>query len=118
MLCFLPKEWGRYCFHRCVSVHISGGGGEGLPHLANRGYPHFVLGLEGGPPPQSGQDGASPQSGQDGGTPSPMRQSSRANTYYVAGGMPLAFRQEDLLFFGGFNTAIDFISDQSPSTIS
>ena len=23
----VPKELGSYCFHRCLSVHISGGGG-------------------------------------------------------------------------------------------
>ena len=65
----IPKEWGRYCFHRCVSVHIMGcgvrggyscpaNGGEGVtptqlrghtpiwpmrgvyPHLVNGGYAH------------------------------------------------------------------------------
>ena len=33
----IPKEWGRYYFHRCVSVHISGG--MGYPHLAHGGTP-------------------------------------------------------------------------------
>ena len=64
----IPKEWGRYCFHRCLSVHISEGGGtpsgqrggglvppsgwwrippSGQP--MGRGYPHLADG-EGGTP--------------------------------------------------------------------
>ena len=44
----IPKEWGRYCFHRCLSVHINGWGGtpirptEGYPHPADRGVPTTV----------------------------------------------------------------------------
>ena len=35
-----PKEWGRYCFHRRLSVHTCGWGGGGYPHLADGGgYP-------------------------------------------------------------------------------
>ena len=37
---------GRYCFHRCVSVHICRGGGGLPPHLADRGggTPSFLRG--------------------------------------------------------------------------
>ena len=40
----IPKEWGRHCFHRCLSVNISGGGvptfqlRRGGFLQANRGY--------------------------------------------------------------------------------
>ena len=142
---FLPpasEGWGRYYFHRCLSIHTCGGypsprifqslvpgpfQGGGTPVLAKgRGY--FL--------PQLGQDRDTPQPGQDWGTPlgrtglghlppartwlgylpsqditgyplgqdrtevppPPPRQNSRANTCYAAGGMPLAFTQEDFLF--------------------
>ena len=48
------KYEGRYCFHRCLSVHISGGGyphpadGGGYPHLAE-GVPHLADGGKGTP---------------------------------------------------------------------
>ena len=70
------------------------------------------------PPPQSGLDGDNPPSWLNGSTPSPRqdwmrgiphqnwmgvppvrRQSSRVNTCYAAGGMPLAFTQEEFLVF-------------------
>ena len=69
-----------------------------------RGYPSDIKPL---PPPQPGQDWGIPTRTvlgywdwgtslrQDWGTPPPPRQNSRASTCYVAGGMPLAFMQED-----------------------
>ena len=55
--------------------HLADLGGE-VPHLADRGYPHHP-GLDGIPPVK--------------------RQSSIASTCYAAGGVPLAFTQDDLL---------------------
>ena len=139
------KYEGRYCFHRCLSVHTCGRGGEypiqgqdgkggspfpcldwGVPNPRSGqgvtpGYPHAgrVPCQDGGeypgvPPsrsgPRSGQVGTMgyPHSTQDkggyplcpwpdGGTPLVGRQSGIASTCFVAGGMPLAFRQEDFL---------------------
>ena len=74
----IPKERRRYCFHRFLSVHISGGG---YPHLANRwhpflsngGYPILPDGELGVHHPRSGQ-GGTPIPGQDGwGTPYKVR---------------------------------------------
>ena len=58
-----------------------------------RGYP--IPGLDGGggvPHPRSGWCGGVP-----GVPPLPTRQSSIASTFYAAGGVPLAFTQEDFL---------------------
>ena len=72
----IPKEWGRYCFHRCVSVRTQGVGS-----------------------PSTDKGGGTPiHPDRQRGTPIlPGRQNSRANTCYAAGGMPLAFTQEDFL---------------------
>ena len=50
----IPKTLRRYCFHRCLSVHISGEGvppsgyyfltGVGVPHLSRQGVPPSFLG--------------------------------------------------------------------------
>ena len=104
-----PKNDGRLCFHRCLSLHtceggypIPGqdGGDAPFPGLDGR-YP--IPGLDRGVPyPRSGQGGTPSW-----GTPHPClervppppvrRQSSIANTCYTAGGKPLAFTQEDFL---------------------
>ena len=123
---------GRYCFHRCLSVNIGGGGypipslGRGVPHpRSGWGVPHPRSRWEGGtpfqvwtggtptitgwstpPPPSLG--GVPPHTITGWGTPThtgwgkppppnPIRQSSIAGTCYTAGGMPLAFTQEDFL---------------------
>ena len=88
------SEWGRYCFHRCVSVHIKGGGftpsfptGGSTVILPDWGYPHPRLGQGAGyPHPRSGR----------GHTPD---QNSTACTCYAAGGMPLAFTQDFLVCY-------------------
>ena len=94
----IPKKCGSYCFHRCMSVHISEGGspieltgGEyPLPYQWGRGYPNpfWEKCPMGGTPHQvrtqgllssqiragvspvqvPGQDGRYPIPGQDGGT--------------------------------------------------
>ena len=66
-----PKDEGRYCYHKCLSVNISGG----YPHLADGrypilpdgGYPSFPLGV---PHPSQQGGGVSP-SFLTGGTPFP-----------------------------------------------
>ena len=91
------KYEGRYCFHRCLSVHISGG----IPHPRSRwggGYP--ISGLDGGFPIQDWMGYPPPIQCWTGTPPPPSRrQSSIASTCYAAGGMPLAFTQEDFLVF-------------------
>ena len=76
------EGWGRYCFHRCVSVHTGGGGVPqaqvfsqvtGPRSFPRRGYPYPRAA-----PPGPGQN-------------------NRACTCYSAGGIPLAFTQEDCL---------------------
>ena len=68
-----PKDGGRYCFHRCLSVHTQVG------YL-----------------PWPGPDGwGVTYPGQ--GRYTPPGQISTANTCCAAGGMPLAFTQEDFL---------------------
>ena len=59
---------GRYCFHRCLSVNISGGG-VSCPGLDGRGVPHPMSGREGGGVlhPRSGQGVPHPRSGRVGG---------------------------------------------------
>ena len=98
------KYEGRYSFHRCLSVHTCPipRSGRGVPHSqvwiggtpipglvphprSRRGYPH----------PRSGW-GRLSHSGLDW-VPPISRQSSIESTCYVAGGMPLAFTQEDFL---------------------
>ena len=78
------------CFHRCVSVQLSWGGG--VPHpKSGRGYP--IPGLDRGYPGVT-----LPPSRTGWGTPLPIRrQSSIASTCYMAGSMPLAFTQEGFL---------------------
>ena len=139
---------GRYCFHRCLSVNISGGGTPsqvwvgGTPsqvwlvggtHLRSRGYPRNPPKPEMGYPPDMGWGTPGPGTGTpqtwDGVPPTPPRhgtgspqtwgtpwdmgwgtppdlrwgippkQISIASTCYTAGGMPLAFTQEDFLVF-------------------
>ena len=66
------KYEGRYCFHRCLSVHISGG----VPHPADRGgVPHPA---DGGTPSKVQAEGGTPSSWQ-GCTPSQVQ---------VGGGTP------------------------------
>ena len=87
--------------------HLRSGGVphvQGVPNLRSRGYP-----ISGGYPmsrghPLSGRrhpmSGGYPMS--DGGYPisvPPIAQSSIASTCYTVGGVPLAFRQEDLLYY-------------------
>ena len=87
----------------------------GVPYLRSRwGYP--ISGLDRGVPLWPGLDGVPPWPGLDGVPPSgqdwmgyppppqpeldgvpPHRQSSIVSTCYVAGGMPLAFTQQDFL---------------------
>ena len=86
------------------SQKIVCGVGGGVPHLADRGEgstpilpdrgcdPILLMGV-----PPSGQWGVPHVT--DGGTPPIRRQSSRASTCYTAGGMPLAFTQENFLVF-------------------
>ena len=74
-------------------------GGEGYPGypLARSGYPPPRPGI-GYPPPRPGI--GYPPPWLDGVPPPPqIRQSSIASTCYAAGGMPLAFTQEDFLVF-------------------
>ena len=57
-------EEGRYCFHRCLSVHISGTGGTPIwpmgwyPHLANRAWGTPIWSMGRGIP--SSQQGGTP----------------------------------------------------------
>ena len=73
----------------CLSVHHRWGGGGGYPILGldQGGTPGYHPGQVwiGRYPPMTGW-----------GTPPPT---SIASTWYAAGGMPLAFTQEDFLFF-------------------
>ena len=135
-LCNLPpasEEWGRYYFHRCLSVHTWGypsprffprslflgpfwgkyhSPGQGIPQsswgvLQDRGTPTRTgLGYH---PSQDrctpGQDRTGVSLGLDWGTSPPPRQNSRARTCYAAGSMPLAFTQEDFLFSVSVHTA-------------
>ena len=112
---------GRYCFHRCLSVNISGGGTPSRSGWYGGGTPSQVwLGwypIQGGTPlarpgmgyplPPGPGMGYPPDMGW--GTPPgpemgypPPRQISIASTCYMAGGMLLAFTQEDflVLYFG------------------
>ena len=75
---------------------LDGGGTQGTPIRSGcwGGYPSQVLmagGYPGWVPPT--------RSGWEGGTHPPIRQSSIASTCYAAGGVPLAFTQEDFLVF-------------------
>ena len=64
----IPKEWGRYSFHRCLSVDISGGGeyplpaDGGTPFLSNGGIPSFPMEI----PPSQVRMGDTSIQGQDG----------------------------------------------------
>ena len=121
-----PKDEGRQCFqsvHTCgwVSPSCRWGGGTLFP-VQDRGYPIARSGWEGVPHSKTGwgtplpkTGWGTPLSGLDGvpcqarwvtppliqdwmGYPLPVRrQSSIASTCYAAGGMPLAFTQEDFL---------------------
>ena len=123
LVCYRPrtKYDGRLCFHRCVSVQLSGWGvfhkadqGAGYPIPGPGGVPHLADGEEGTPsqvsrwggiscsrsrwgvPNPAGLDGVPPCPGLDR-VPPIRRQSSLASTCYVEGGMPLTFTQEDFL---------------------
>ena len=111
---FLPSAFRRngwrYCFERCLSVDRTGGGGT-----PSASHNTIILPSTG---PMPGQDGVPPApSGLYRGTPmglgggtSPWRQSSRVSTWCVAGGMPLAFTQEDFLLWNLFSRHILKIS--------
>ena len=98
------QVWRVYC-PRSGGVHHPRSGGTpsqvwGGPHL--RGVPHPSLGgTWGTPPTRSGWGTPLTRSGC--GNPPPnqvwIRQSSIASTCYAAGGVPLAFTQEDFLVF-------------------
>ena len=111
----LPKEWGRYCFHRSVSVHtrvptLDWGDtylGQGVPTLDwGGGHPPWTwVGgtyLGWGVPTLDGV-GYNPPPPSKLGNPLPRRQNSIASTCYSVGGMPLAFTQEDFLVALLFN---------------
>ena len=97
---------GRYCFHRCLSVNISGGGYP-VSGPGGEGYP--ISGSSRGGTRSQVQVGGYPISGLGGrGVPHLMRWGvphlrsgggTMASTCYgyMAGGMPLAFTQEDFL---------------------
>ena len=72
---------GRYCFHRCLSVHKGGGGVS--------------------QPTQQGGGGSGPADGGGGGVQ--PRQDNIGSTCYTAGGMPLAFTQEDFFVLNVLN---------------
>ena len=74
-------------FSLFVSPHLDGGEGD-------------TPGLDGGGYPRSGWSGGTQ------GNPPTMRQNSRASTCYPAGGMPLAFTQEDFLVFNCVHSAM------------
>ena len=74
-------------------------------HVLSRWYPSDWSWVPVGPWP--GQDGVHPWPGLDGVHPSLQRQNSRASTCYTAGGMPLAFRQDDCLVFAGVYISFD-----------
>ena len=97
---------GRLCFHRCMSVQLWGGYpisglGRGVPHPGSRsrGVPSPRSG--GVPHPRSRGDPIPGPGGVLWVPPHPdqvwIRQSSTASTSYAAGGVPLAFTQEDFL---------------------
>ena len=121
-----PKDDGRLCFHRRLSVHICWG--RGVSHPADRGVLHarsrwgggggtpFQVQTErggtptqvwmGGTPSQVQTGGGYPIPGLVGGYPPPhpgldgippLGDSSIVSTCYAAGGMTLAFMQEDFL---------------------
>ena len=80
----IPKEWRRYCFHRYLSVHISGG----YPH----GGPSFPTGVGGTPIlpngrryPIQGQDGGYPIQDQDRGGGTPLSRSGPRSGRGVGG---------------------------------
>ena len=85
-------------FTLCVSPHLDRGG---IPHhRSGQGVPHPRSGWE-----VPGVDGGGCTRGTPP-TPTPIRQSSIASTCYPAGGMPLAFTQEDFLVCKSFHTAM------------
>ena len=82
-----PTEWGKVIFSQmCVCPHPGGGtparSGQWVPHDR---YPHPRMEYT---PPQA-------RSGWE--YPPPPGWDNRRSTCYAAGGMPLAFRQEDFL---------------------
>ena len=101
-----------------VCSHLQGGGYP-VPGLWVRGYPIPGLG-RGYPPARSGRWGGGvpwvpPTTRTGWGTHPPSRQSSIASTCYAAGGMPLAFTQEDFLVLnvGTHNEAPDQVSSNN-----
>ena len=128
----VSEGWGRCCFHRCLStpgvgrtlVPCSFLGQWYQVHCGGCPSPMFFPRLLvpgpfwGIPQPWPGQDGVPTRPGQDRVPPpgqvrmryptardwgTPHRgQNSRASTCYAAGGMPLAFRQDDFLVWTYF----------------
>ena len=81
----MPKEWGRYCFHRCLSVHSQ----WRLPDLPE---------LDGVPDLYQDWMGVLPLSALDGGTPLPRQGLKGIWAGYAANGMPHAvFRRRTFL---------------------
>ena len=70
--------------------------GWGTPSPARTGWGTPLAKIGWVPPPWPGLDGVPPTRDWMG-TPPSTRQSSTASTCYAAGGMPLAFTQEDFL---------------------
>ena len=105
----IPKEYRRYCFHRCLSVYISPSGWQGRGtwssqwRVANWGGGYSPCsGLVGDTQPSPVQDwmGVPLPSRNEWSTLSPIRrQSIIASTCYVACGMPLAFTQDFLVSY-------------------
>ena len=82
------KGWGRYCFHRCVSVNR----GRGVPLLT--GPWSQVLSWGQGVPQSGPRTGVPPPPSQDHVPPTP----THPQTGYGAGGMPLAFSRRRTFF--------------------
>ena len=121
-----PRDGEGTVFSLFVSSHRSGQGGYRIPGTSpGGGYPIQLMevpipGLDGGGgvshpadggvphprstsvPPWKGLDGVRLQPESDGVHPPPIRQNSIASTCCTAGGMPLAFTQEDFLVFAEF----------------
>ena len=109
----ISKEWGKVLFSQVSVCSHLGEGGTPIrltlgtpPHQDWMGVPPIRTGW-GYPPVGTGWGTPTcwdwrgvPPLGLDWGTPPPIRrQNSRVSTCYAAGGMPLAFTQEDFLVY-------------------